>query len=107
MVKTQGNDLSVKYGITNQRPDPMILDPMILRSRHQKFILKLANNQTVLVAHNIDLSPRVSGLKIGDSIEYYGEYEWSEQGGVLHWTHDDPAGRHEDGWLKHKGTTYQ
>jgi len=76
-------------------------------SRHQKFILKLDNNQTVLVAHNIDLAPRISGLKIGDSIEYYGEYEWSEQGGVLHWTHDDPAGRHEDGWLKHKGTTYQ
>jgi hypothetical protein len=76
-------------------------------SRHQKFILNLANGQTVLVAHNIDLAARIPGLKTGDNIEYYGEYEWNEKGGLLHWTHDDPAGRHEDGWLKHKGKTYQ
>jgi predicted metalloprotease len=76
-------------------------------SRHQKFILKLANRQTVLVAHNIDLAPRIPDLTTGDSIEYYGEYEWNEKGGLLHWTHDDPAGRHEDGWLKHKGKIYQ
>ena len=76
-------------------------------SRHQKFILKLTNGQTVLVSHNIDLAPRISDLKKGDNIEYYGEYEWNEKGGVLHWTHDDPAGRHEDGWLKHKGKIYQ
>ena len=76
-------------------------------SRHQKFILKLPGGQSVLVAHNIDLAPRIADLKTGDNIEYYGEYEWNEKGGLLHWTHDDPAGRHADGWLKHKGMTYQ
>ncbi len=76
-------------------------------SRHQKFILKLSNGHSVLVAHNIDLAPRISSLKRGDKVEFFGEYEWGKQGGVLHWTHDDPAGRHEDGWLKHNGTLYQ
>ena len=76
-------------------------------SRHQKFILKLNNGQTVLVAHNIDLSPRIDDLQKGDSVEFYGEYEYSAQGGVIHWTHHDPNGRHVDGWLKHQGKTYQ
>ncbi len=76
-------------------------------SRHQKFILSVGNGQSVLVAHNIDLAPRIPGLKVGDRVEFYGEYEWNERGGVLHWTHDDPRGRHEDGWLKHNGRLYQ
>jgi hypothetical protein len=37
----------------------------------------------------------------------FGEYEYSNQGGVIHWTHHDPSRRHEDGWLKHDGKTYQ
>ena len=76
-------------------------------SRHQKFILKLANGQTLLVAHNIDLAPRVEGLNEGDSIAFAGEYEWNAKGGVLHWTHRDPNGSHASGWLQHKGKTYQ
>ena len=76
-------------------------------SRHQKFILKDEAQQTVLVAHNIDLAPRVADLKKGDRVEYYGEYEWNTRGGVIHWTHKDPKGYHASGWLKHNGKTYQ
>jgi len=76
-------------------------------SRHQKFILKLSSGQTLLISHNIDLAPRISSLRKGDTVNFYGEYEWSPKGGVVHWTHHDPGGKHENGWLKHNGVTYQ
>jgi len=76
-------------------------------SRHQRFILKLAHGQTVLIAHNIDLADKIQSLKKGDRVEFNGEYEWNARGGVIHWTHHDPAGRHVHGWLKHRGITYQ
>lgn len=76
-------------------------------SRHQKFIIKLADGQTILIAHNIDLAPRIDNLNKGDLIAIYGEYEWNQKGGVIHWTHHDPAQRHPDGWIKHQGKIYQ
>ncbi len=76
-------------------------------SRHQRFILKLNPGHSLLVAHNIDLAPRINNIKKGDTVEFHGEYEWNPKGGVLHWTHRDPAGRHVDGWLKHEGRIYQ
>lgn len=76
-------------------------------SRHQRFILRLDSGQTVLVAHNIDLAPRIDGISVGDRVAFYGEYEWNPQGGVIHWTHDDPAGRHVAGWLRHGGQMYR
>ena len=75
--------------------------------RHQKFILELNSNQTLLIAHNIDIAPRVSDLRVGDSVSFNGEYEWNSQGGVVHWTHHDPSGRHEGGWLEKGGIKYQ
>ena len=75
--------------------------------RHQRFIIRLGNGQTLLVAHNIDLAPRVSDLGEGSTVEFNGEYEWNPQGGVIHWTHHDPQGIHVDGWLQHNGRTYQ
>lgn len=76
-------------------------------SRHQRFILRVNPQQTVLVAHNIDLAPRIESLAAGDEVVFSGQYEWSSKGGVLHWTHHDPRGRHPGGWLQHRGRTYQ
>ena len=76
-------------------------------SRHQRFILKLTSGRTLLIAHNIDLAPKITSLKKGDSVEFNGEYEWNSKGGILHWTHHDPKKRHISGWLKHNGKTYQ
>ena len=76
-------------------------------SRHQRFILELPSGQTLLVAHNIDLAPRISSLRQGDVVEFNGVYEWNAKGGVIHWTHHDPQGLHEAGWLRHRGEIYQ
>ncbi len=76
-------------------------------SRHQKFILKLSSGQTILIAHNIDLAPRINGLEIGDSVSFQGIYEWNSQGGVVHWTHHDPSHRHPGGWLEIGGRSYR
>ena len=76
-------------------------------SQHQRFLLKLKSGKTLLIAHNIDLAPRINSLREGDVVEFYGEYEWNSKGGVLHWTHHDPSGNHVNGWLKHNGSTYQ
>lgn len=76
-------------------------------SRHQRFILQLESGQTLLVAHNIDLAPRVDGLKLGDTVSFFGEYEWNDRGGVIHWTHHDPAGLHVEGWVEHNGRRYK
>ena len=76
-------------------------------SRHQRFIVELASGQTVLISHNIDLAPRVSPLAAGDRVQFHGEYEWNEKGGVVHWTHHDPAGSHPGGWIRREGATFR
>lgn len=74
--------------------------------RHQRFILELSNDVTLLVAHNIDDFPRLDGLGVGDLVAFNGEYEWGEQGGTIHWTHRDNHGDHVDGWLEWNGKRY-
>jgi hypothetical protein len=76
-------------------------------ARHQKFLVRISATQTLLFAHNIDLSPRIDALKVGDSIEFKGEYVFNPKGGVMHWTHRDPKGQHQGGWIKHQGNTFE
>lgn len=75
-------------------------------SRHQKFLVKINAQQTLLFAHNIDLAPRVP-LEVGDEISFYGEYVYNPKGGVMHWTHHAPRNDHAAGWIMHKGKKYQ
>lgn len=75
--------------------------------QHQRFIVQLASGQTLLISHNIDIAPRINGLEVGDTVRFNGEYVWNEKGGVIHWTHHDPQGRHVTGWIKHNGKTFK
>jgi len=75
-------------------------------SKHQRFIVAIPSGRTLLISHNIDIAPRINSLKTGDPVEFSGEFEWNPQGGVIHWTHHDPAGRHVPGWIIHNGKRY-
>ena len=76
-------------------------------SKHQRFIVRVLEGFTVLIAHNIDLAPRIQNIATGNRVAFYGEYVWNEKGGVVHWTHHDPRGRHTSGWVKYNGITHQ
>ncbi len=76
-------------------------------SRHQRFIVRLESGRTVLIAHNIDLAPRLDDLQRGDRVRFRGEYEWNPRGGVIHWTHHDPSGRRAGGWIELDGQRYR
>ena len=75
--------------------------------RHQRFVVRLIGGGTILIAHNIDLAPRVP-LKRGDTVSFRGEYIWSEQGGTVHWTHRDPqGGKNSGGWIRWRDFIYR
>jgi len=84
-----------------------LLSDDLIGGYHQRFILRLNSGQTLLISHNIDIAPRLIGLQINDKINFYGQYEWNSQGGLVHWTHHDPAKNHINGWLKYKNKIYQ
>jgi hypothetical protein len=75
-------------------------------ARHQKFILQLDDGHTIMVAHNVDLAERVPVRK-GAALAVRGRYEWNERGGVIHWTHHDPDGRIQGGWIILDNVRYQ
>ena len=84
-----------------------ILSDDVTGRRHQRFIVRLASGQTLLIAHNIDIAPRIPDVQEGDEISFRGEYEWNEKGGFIHWTHHDLLMKRAGGWIEHKGKRYQ
>lgn len=74
--------------------------------KHQNFIVSLENGRTFSVSHDVDVAPRVP-LKQADLIEFRGQYDWNDQGGIVHWTHHDPDMNHQDGWIKLNGKVYR
>ncbi|MDZ7644278.1 MAG: DUF3465 domain-containing protein [Woeseiaceae bacterium] len=74
--------------------------------RHQRLILDMRNGQTLLIAHNIDIAERVP-LGLGDRIRFRGIYEWNDLGGLVHWTHDDPLGAEDGGYIRYRTRVYR
>lgn len=100
--------MAIKYKHGKGKVDKILPDDL-KGSRHQKFTVKLANKTSVLVVHNIDICKRIHNLKQGDTIEFFGVYQWNRFGGLIHWTHKNRHKLeidHKDGWLKHQGILY-
>jgi hypothetical protein len=73
---------------------------------HQRFIVQVKGSvQTLLIENNVDIGKRVP-LSAGDDIVVHGEYVWNDQGGLIHFTHHDPAHTHEDGWIELRAVRY-
>ena len=96
LAQVQGSGIVVK-----------VLKDDIKGSQHQKFLLKVSDNNTILIAHNTDLAPRVADIQEGDVVGFNGEYVYTPKGGTVHWTHKDPRGNHAAGWLEHKAKKYE
>jgi len=116
-IQTSGqqDDSALHQAIANQRSDVQVTGAgRVIKllpddndgSRHQRFLVKISSGDVILIAHNIDLAPRVNTLKKGDQIRFNGEFEWNNKGGVIHWTHNDPRNTHIHGWLEHNGEKY-
>ncbi|HLV32831.1 MAG TPA: DUF3465 domain-containing protein [Chitinispirillaceae bacterium] len=84
-----------------------ILSDDTVGDAHQRFIIKLSNSQTLLIVHNIDIAPRITGISTGSVVYVHGDYIWNSQGGLIHWTHHDPNGIHENGWIIFNDKKYQ
>lgn len=76
-------------------------------SPHEGFLLRLGSGCSVIV--RVEVNTDFTGtipLGQGDRVVVKGEYEYYPRGGVIHWTHRDPRGRHEGGFIDAGGRTY-
>lgn len=73
--------------------------------RHQKFIIRMPNGQSLLVLHDQVSGDRVP-VKVDDTVLVRGEYQWTETGGTLRFTQRDYSPRRMHGWIEHQGRRY-
>lgn len=115
-VAAQSDDAAVIQAFKSKKSDIFVEGSGVVKklladdnkgSRHQKFLVTISDEQTLLFAHNIDLAPRLDALAVGDVVTFRGEYVYNPKGGVMHWTHHDPQGGNKVGWIKHNGKTYE
>ena len=84
----------------------LLADSTSSTGTHERFIIKLSSSDLTLeVEHNISIAARAP-VKEGDHVIVHGEYIWNSQGGLIHFTHHDPQGTHEGGYIEDAGTTY-
>ncbi len=112
------NDRAVCDAYSAQRSDvEVVVDGTVTRllgvaparvSPHEGFLLRLASgcSLVVRVEANTDFTGPIP-LAEGQRAAVKGEYEFYPRGGVVHWTHRDPRGRHEGGYIATGGQVYE
>jgi Protein of unknown function (DUF3465) len=77
---------------------------------HEGFLLHLrgaaGHGLTVKVEDNTDLTGPIP-LSEGESVDVRGEYIYDPRGGIIHYTHRDPSGRHAAGYIRAGNALYQ
>lgn len=104
-IRSSQNNADAQFWTTVQGKIAKVLKDDREGSPHQRFLLELTPEITLLVAHNIDLAQRVP-VQAGETVTVSGEYVWNNRGGVMHWTHHDPKGR-RGGWIEYGGKRYE
>ncbi len=75
---------------------------------HEGFLLKLTQECDLLlrVETNVDITGPVP-LRVGQAVTVKGQFEDDPGGGMIHWTHHDPSGRHVAGYVFAGGKYYE
>lgn len=71
----------------------------------QRFILELDNGHILLVENDLNRSAEIP-LEQWVPVTVRGEYDWTDQGGKITWTHRDPGLGLKHGWIKYRGKRY-
>jgi hypothetical protein len=76
---------------------------------HTGFLLHLRGSEggglTVRVETNVDITGPIA-VQAGDDVAVRGEYIYDPRGGIIHYTHHDPRGRHPGGYVRVGGRVY-
>jgi len=77
-------------------------------SPHEGFLMRLNSSCSLIVRveANTDFTGPIP-LRVGTTVAVKGEYEYYAGGGVIHWTHSDPRGRHQGGYILLDNRIYQ
>ncbi|HEX8806223.1 MAG TPA: DUF3465 domain-containing protein [Candidatus Aquilonibacter sp.] len=88
------------FGVLGTREGPS--------GQHEGFLLKLNQECDLMlrVETNVDITGPVP-LQNGETATVKGQFEDDAEGGVIHWTHHDPSGRHVAGYVEVNGKLYQ
>jgi hypothetical protein len=75
---------------------------------HEGFLLGLKQDCDLMlrVETNVDITGPVP-VQDGQVVTVKGQFEDDAEGGVIHWTHHDPSGRHVAGYVEIAGKLYQ
>lgn len=99
------NPSEVRFGATVDSA-PRFFFGSTTQAWHEAFDVTSSDGHRVEIVDNVAIAPRVP-VAPGDRIVVQGELvPHAARGALVHWTHRDPAHRHEDGFIELHGRRY-